>query len=297
MSLALRPGGAELWVSNHVSDSVSVVDLDPASPTLHTVVRTVQELDADGAILFDEPVGIAFADDTNYGVGPTGIFQMLQEMSTGHSGAFARQVTLTAGTAGLPETADLLDVLEAADADGLVELRAEGVRIGAAGSSPVTFSYRADTDQWVPVVGLPITQAGLLQRTGSGSLVVTVTAALPPNYGAEDHPQPLLRPAVDGNGALGNPAIPLLPAENPMTLRAQRLREGARVLVDGRPADATITCASGLYDPFCAGEDVAITLARPPTALGLHTVQVQNPQGPTSNELPVCVGSGRPDCL
>jgi len=246
----------------------------------------------------DAAFGASFAAFSGiYGVGPAGIFQMLQEMSTGHSGAFARQVTLDAQTAGLAETADLLDVLEAADADGLVNLRAEGVRIGAGGSTPVTFSYRADTGQWTPEVGLPITRAGLLQRTGNGSLVVTVTAALPPNYGAEDHPQPLLLPAVDGGGAIGNPAIPLLPSENPMALRARRLRDGAQVLVDGRPAQATITCTSGLYDPFCAGEDVTLTLASPPATTGMHTVQVQNPQGPTSNELPVCVGSGRPDCL
>src|SRR5690606_20996635 len=62
VALALRPGGAELWVANHVSDSVSVIDVDPASPTRWTVVEVVQDLDpATGATRFDEPVGIAFA--------------------------------------------------------------------------------------------------------------------------------------------------------------------------------------------------------------------------------------------
>lgn len=59
-----RPDGREVWVANHVSDSVSVVDTDPASPTRFHVVATIQDLDpATLATRFDEPAGIAFADD------------------------------------------------------------------------------------------------------------------------------------------------------------------------------------------------------------------------------------------
>lgn len=60
-----RPDGKEIWVSNHISDSVSVIDNDPASPTYLSVVATIQDIDP---VLmssrFDEPVGIAFADDS-----------------------------------------------------------------------------------------------------------------------------------------------------------------------------------------------------------------------------------------
>jgi len=62
--LAVRPDGTELWVANHVSDSVSVIDLREASPTRHQVVATIQEFDPrTHATRFDEPVGIAFAND------------------------------------------------------------------------------------------------------------------------------------------------------------------------------------------------------------------------------------------
>ena len=61
VSLAVRPDGLELWVSNHVSDSVSVIDSDPLSPTYHEVIATIQDLDAEGVTRFDEPVGVAFA--------------------------------------------------------------------------------------------------------------------------------------------------------------------------------------------------------------------------------------------
>ena len=64
VALALRPDGRELWVANHISDSVNVIDLEETSPTHHQVIGTVQELDPlTKATRFDEPVGIAFAHD------------------------------------------------------------------------------------------------------------------------------------------------------------------------------------------------------------------------------------------
>ena len=64
VSLAVRPDGKEVWVSNHISDSVSVIDNDPKSPTYLHVVATVQDIDPRlKATRFDEPVGIAFASN------------------------------------------------------------------------------------------------------------------------------------------------------------------------------------------------------------------------------------------
>jgi YVTN family beta-propeller protein len=64
VGIAVRPDGAEVWVSNHISDSVSVIDADPSSPTYFQVVATIQDIDpATRATRFDEPVGIAFAND------------------------------------------------------------------------------------------------------------------------------------------------------------------------------------------------------------------------------------------
>lgn len=62
VGVAVRPDGKEVWVANHVSDSVSVIDTDPTSPTRFQVLATVQDLDPGAkATRFDEPVGIAFA--------------------------------------------------------------------------------------------------------------------------------------------------------------------------------------------------------------------------------------------
>lgn len=64
VGIALRPDGKEVWVSNHVSDSVSVIDNDPESLTYLQVVATIQEFDNETkATTFDEPIGIAFASN------------------------------------------------------------------------------------------------------------------------------------------------------------------------------------------------------------------------------------------
>ncbi|MEO1974353.1 MAG: cytochrome c peroxidase, partial [Pirellulaceae bacterium] len=64
VSVAVRPDGKEGWFSNHVSDSVSVIDSDPECPTYLQILATVQQLDPETrATRFDEPVGIAFASN------------------------------------------------------------------------------------------------------------------------------------------------------------------------------------------------------------------------------------------
>jgi len=64
VSIAVRPDGKEVWVANHVSDSVSVIDTNSTSPTWLQIIDTVQDFDPETrATRFDEPVGIAFASN------------------------------------------------------------------------------------------------------------------------------------------------------------------------------------------------------------------------------------------
>ena len=64
VSVIARPDGREVWVANHVSDSINVIDTDPVSPTYHQILATIQDIDPETlATRFDEPVGIAFADN------------------------------------------------------------------------------------------------------------------------------------------------------------------------------------------------------------------------------------------
>lgn len=64
VGVAVRPDGKEIWVANHVSDSVSVIDNDPSNGTFRAVVATIQEFDPTSrSTRFDEPVAIAFASN------------------------------------------------------------------------------------------------------------------------------------------------------------------------------------------------------------------------------------------
>ena len=62
VSVAVRPDGLEVWASNHISDSVSVIDNAPDSPTYLSVIDTIQQFDSTSqSTRFDEPMAIAFA--------------------------------------------------------------------------------------------------------------------------------------------------------------------------------------------------------------------------------------------
>ena len=65
VGVAIRPDGTEVWVANHVSDSISVVDNDSLSPSFGQIIATIQDFDPTSkATRFDEPVSIAFASDS-----------------------------------------------------------------------------------------------------------------------------------------------------------------------------------------------------------------------------------------
>ena len=69
------------------------------------------------------------------------------------------------------------------------------------------------------------------------------------------------------------------------------VRAAASVFLNGEKVDASISCSGGSFAPdFCDSEEIEVTLQSPPTKPGLHLLQVQNPEGPLSNELPICVG-------
>ena len=64
VGIAVRPDGMEVWVTNHVSDSISVIDTDPESATRHQVLHTIQALHSSRKYpILDEPVGVVFAND------------------------------------------------------------------------------------------------------------------------------------------------------------------------------------------------------------------------------------------
>jgi YVTN family beta-propeller protein len=226
------------------------------------------------------------------GVGPVDIFQMVEEASTGTSGATGRQVTLDAATLAPPDgdaTGALLSQLEAADRRGVVQLSGEATRLRGARGLSLAIRYIAARDSYrLGVEEIP--RNALLTAARSGALRATLTAGLPPHFDDGIHRQPLISPLTPGEGPTGDPALPVLPGENPMQLRATDVAAEASLFLDGAATAGEVTCLDGAFAPtYCSSGRVAIRLATPPTAPGIHLLQVQNPDGPQSNELPICV--------
>jgi YVTN family beta-propeller protein len=228
------------------------------------------------------------------GVGPVDIFQMVEEAGTGTSGATGRQVTLDDVTlsgeldAG---TRAWLAQLEDADRRGAVALAGQATRrLPPGAGSALAVRYLAERDRYL-LGAQPTTRDALLAAARAGELAVTLTAGLPLRFGEGVHRQPLLATAeTGGRGITGDPPLPVLqPGEQSFAVRGIDVAEGASLLVDGAAAGGTLRCVDGDFTPFCASERLEIRLDVRPTPGGFHLVQVQNPDGPQSNELPLCV--------
>jgi YVTN family beta-propeller protein len=235
--------------------------------------------------------GAAFlAFEPVYGMRPLDMFQMFEEASTGYSGATGRQVTLhTTSAADAAVDARVVE-LEAADTRGVVNLRATGMRNG----SPITLSWRGDAGSAVYKNGATeLTHAQLMAEAQAGTLLVTLTAQL---RSATADLMPLIGTATTGSGTTGDPPLPTMGtggSANPPAFNVSGfdVRTTARVFLDGQPvAGATISCGAGSTNGVCNDGNVAIDLPSRPAA-GTHLLQLQNPSGRLSNELPFCVGS------
>lgn len=231
--------------------------------------------------------GAAFLVFTSvYGVRPPDIFEMIEEASTGTSGATARQLTLNTATAAAPATLALMSALEAADARGAVNLRGVGRR----NNGPIVLSFNGTA---YTSGTLSLTPAALRSEAASGLTFLTLTAHLRANVGLT--PQPLLATAGSPNqvSAIGDPPLPLFSASGsppPFSVAGIDVAQSATLLIDGVPAAGTLTCSAGASAGFCNPGNVSIDLLNNP-GTGLHLLQVQNPVGLFSNELPICAGT------
>lgn len=222
-----------------------------------------------------------------YGVRPPHIFEMFEEASTGTSGATGRQLTLNTATANAQQTIDLMTALEAADQRGAVNLRAVGLRAGV--RQVLSFNGVVYTDTVISR-----SPAQLRAEAASGTALMTLTAHLRDR--TRTTPQPLLATAAvpDTASAIGDPPLPSFSASgsNPpaVTLAGTDVSVAASIVVDGAPAAGTLTCGAGSVNGYCTAGNVSIDLATNPGA-GLHLLQVQNPVGLFSNEVPLCVGT------
>lgn len=242
-------------------------------------------------VYFDTQPG----DSSPVGVNaPVEIFQMVEEASTGHSGALGRQVTLNTRTTGgslLSRTEALLASLEDADSRGVVNLRGRGVLSG----TERIVSYLGDSEVY-QVGPAELTRSELLGEAQTGAFRGTLTAHLREGV-SEDTPQPLVSvPGANcstGGNALGDPGLPILSGGTTLSLEAAHVTASSVVLVDGEPfSGASVTLLGG--SPDCGAgavtpDPVEVDLGTLPAAGEVHYLQIQTPKGLLSNELPFVV--------
>ena len=214
-------------------------------------------------------------------------WDMVEEGSTGFSGAFARQVTLNASSPGHALTAKLLDALELADREGAVVLQGEGVLIDGDTATAVALEF--DGGSYVERGGRTrsFSRTELISKATGGSFVGTFTGRLGPGAGP-DNPQPALWTPGPIQEQRGRQVFPGLSEDDRSLLVSGRhIQEGAQVFVDGRRVTGSVRCRSGAL-PDCEQEILFIEL---PWSQGMHFLQVQNPGGLFSNDL---IFYGRP---
>jgi YVTN family beta-propeller protein len=209
------------------------------------------------------------------------IFTMVEEASTGHSGAFGRQVALntrTTAPATLAATEASLGVLEAADAASVVNLQLSA-GLGSAGSA-ILLSYKGGSYTTGTVT---LSRTEVIQKAQAGELIGVATASLGAHGAA---PQPVLW--VDSVGAVlddGRLDLPDLPTDHPMVVGARHVVANATLFVDGAPVGGSVACTGGFVADACPSEEITITLDVIPAA-GTHLLQVATPGGLMSNEFP-----------
>lgn len=211
------------------------------------------------------------------------VWDMVLEMGTGFSGAFARQVTLNQQSANDDQTTQVLVALEQAAADERIVLQAEGLFLNNEKNASVALQYdpnyqggcyvsrdgEGDGDRAV------FTRAALTALAAKGRFVGTFTGRLGKNVDY-DHPQPALWTSGPLEKQRGRQEFPNVYREKTeMTMSGRHIDPGAKVLVDGRRVDGRMTIDS---------DTVRVLLSELPKA-GVHFLQLQNPDGLISNEL------------
>ena len=227
-----------------------------------------------------------FVFDLAYGVPGANIWEFLNEMSVGLPGLYGRQVFIDPANSDAAETVAALAQVESAAAEGRITAVARNRAIGE-------MRYQPASAMWVAGSGLAWTGEQLRGSSAILGVPVTVTAELPENVsigGADRQPLLDINPESRATEAIGDLLdIPRFPAGAPSTspLGYAYVEEDAAVFVDGERCDAADGCSFTLSPGGgFEGADL-MQLSLKALSAGTHVVQVQNPGGWFSNEMPV----------
>jgi len=215
------------------------------------------------------------------------VWDMVLEGSTGHSGSFARQVTLNQASSDDELTIDLLAALEASAKEGGIILQSEGLFLAEGKRrNPLTLQFDGTTYWSVEDKSERYTRDQLVSLAADGDFIGTFTGRHGENADFE-HPQPALWTLGPIQAQLGKQRFPVLFGDSKtMTISGRHLRDGAWVIVDGRKVGGSIALGDN--------ERIKIVLDSLP-APGIHFLQVQNRDGLFSNDFIFHVAASEAD--
>jgi YVTN family beta-propeller protein len=250
--------------------------LNPVFPTGETVWDPAVGATERGSLMGS----FELAFNLVYGIRGDRVWDFINEMSVGLPGLTGRQISLDAATAGLPATVAAMDQLEAAANAGKITAVARGIFFGE-------LRFRPSTGLWTNSLGATASTGAQLRLfpTAFPGEVLTLTAELPETVAAGGPRQPLLSPDGPAEVVGEGPPIPrpLGGSNATITLTQAYVDASAKVLVDGAVCSA---CSLAFVTGGAGAPAVNITLAPAPAA-GIHAVQVLNPNGLASNEMPL----------
>ncbi|RKU13813.1 hypothetical protein C6501_08980 [Candidatus Poribacteria bacterium] len=207
------------------------------------------------------------------------VWNMVLEGSTGFSGTFARQVTLNKMSALTRPTRDLLNALELSAKEGGIILLGEGLLIDGDKSTPVALQFKEGKYVKTDGDNKTFTRSQLVLLASEGKFVGTFTARHGTKVGI-DNPQPGIWTLGLIEAQRGHQDFPVLSPDNTtMTVNGRHIHEGAYLYVNGRRVDGTITSQQGEFFDL----DFTVKLEKLPE-VGMHLLQIQNPDGMFSND-------------
>jgi hypothetical protein len=202
------------------------------------------------------------------------VWDMVLEGSTGFSGTFARQVTVSKDV--FDDT--VLIAMESAASQGAVVLEADGAFIDNAEVRKVQLQFDPDYKGGVYVdkamQGKYYSKVDLIRHAELGKFVGTFTARHGVNADVNS-PQPALWTLGSIHDQRKQDFPTVTAGRLSMTISGRHFKDDAKIFVDGIRVNGAVSVKSN--------EKVVITLANAPT-IGMHLLQVQVPDGLFSND-------------
>ncbi|MEC7567093.1 MAG: hypothetical protein VX738_15535, partial [Planctomycetota bacterium] len=204
------------------------------------------------------------------------VWNMVLEGSTGFSGSFARQVTLNQTSISESLTLSLLESLEVSAREGGIVLEVDGVWLQGKKGRAVNLQF--DGDNYVETTGARdvFTRAELINLASDDKFIGTFTGQMGTTVDL-NHPQPALWTLGAIERQRGRQRFPVLHEEKKvMGMSGRHFGEDAHLIVDGRRINGKIEIQQEKNLVLISFEEM------PP--LGMHLLQVQNPNGMFSND-------------